>query len=309
METGELCLYPAEMDLRRLLQDAVTVWSGQAETKRIAIATDLADCPQVIVADEVRLRQIVFNLMSNAIKFTDHGQVTLAGACEAGERLAIRVSDSGIGIPAGKLSEIFEPFKQVDSGTTRRHGGTGLGLAICRNLAQAMGGEVKVESRLGEGSTFTINVPLVRPAVEQSPVHASTPPSGLSASHMLVVEANPLSQGILRALLGPHVRDLAFVSDLDQAIVRLGAGGISHVLADGISIGLTISAAARLAEATRAVGAHCTLLWPAPDAELAAAIRAAGIVQLIAKPVAAPELLSAIRLVYDEEVAGCEMAA
>ena len=172
METGELRLHPAEMDLRQLLDDAATMWTGQAESKRIAMEAELDDCPRMIVADEVRLRQVVFNLMSNAIKFTDRGHVRLTAACAPHgpeERLVIRVADSGIGIPEADLAAIFESFKQVDGGTTRRHGGTGLGLAICRNLARAMGGDVTVESIVGTGSTFTLDLPLTRAAEAPPP--------------------------------------------------------------------------------------------------------------------------------------------
>ena len=313
METGELRLHPAEMDLRRLLEDTLTVWAGQAETKRLAIERELDGCPAMIVADEVRLRQIVFNLMANAIKFTERGHVRLAAVAEpredGGERLVIRISDSGIGIPAAKLADIFESFKQVDGGTTRQHGGTGLGLAICRNLARAMGGDVAVESVLGAGSTFILTLPLVRGAAVADPARDHVPPSRLSAAQLLVVEANPLAQGVLRAVLGSQVAGLAMVSDPDEAIARLAEGGIDHVLADGATLGLEVTAAVRLIEAATASGAVASLLWPAPEAELGAALEAAGAAQVIAKPISAPDLLARLALIYDRDSAVRDIAA
>ena len=112
-----------------------------------------------------RLRQIVFNLLSNALKFTESGRDHAARLDRATSRTARACgstsSDTGIGIPPDKLEEMFESFRQADASTTRRFGGTGLGLAICRNLARAMGGEVTVSSTEGEGTTFTVDLPLV----------------------------------------------------------------------------------------------------------------------------------------------------
>jgi hypothetical protein len=116
------------------------------------------------VGDSLRLRQIVTNLVGNAIKFTPRGHVLCQVACDAMEggkaRIHIQVQDTGIGIPPDKLTNIFEKFTQADSSTTRRYGGTGLGLAICRMLAGMMDGRIWAESRVGEGSTFHVVVPL-----------------------------------------------------------------------------------------------------------------------------------------------------
>ena len=129
------------------------------------------DCTAArIESDPARLRQIVFNLLSNALKFTQNGYIHVrSGVIQGadGELVTIEIRDTGIGIPPDKLDLIFESFRQADAGTTRQFGGTGLGLAICRNIARAMGGDVTVASVAGEGSTFTVAVPLVRVAEEQ----------------------------------------------------------------------------------------------------------------------------------------------
>ena len=313
METGELVIHPEDMDLIRLLGDAGQVWAGQAETKKITLAIEIGEAPARIIADEVRLRQIVFNLMSNAIKFTDRGHVRLTAAAigrEEGERLQISIEDSGIGIPAAHLENIFESFRQVDTGTTRRHGGTGLGLAICRNLAEAMGGTVRVQSTVGLGSTFTLDLPLVRgqgSTVEQD--SAPREVERLADAELLLVEANPLSQGILRAVIGGAVRSLHIVGDVDAAHAALKGGTADHVVADGGTLGLDVEAAATLAAAAHAANARLTLLWPAPDDATRAALTEAGADQIVAKPIAAPDLLAALQSGYTAEQNSQDIAA
>ena len=310
METGELRIHPGPMDLRRLLADAGTIWAGQAQTKGVALELDLDRCPVGIVADEVRLRQIVFNLMANAIKFTDRGRVKLsvwADPADGAEALRIEISDTGIGIPADRLADIFESFRQVDGGVTRRHGGTGLGLAIVRNLARAMGGDVAVESVLGAGSSFRVDLPLERTdlgAERSAPVAAA---ASLAEAHLLLVEPNPLSQGILRALLGSQVRTLDVASDLAEAKARLESGAVHHLLADAAAFGLDPAVAVDFLSSCSA--AHLTVLWPSPGPEVVDALGAVPRVRLLAKPLAAADLLAALRMGYHVPQAHRDIAA
>jgi len=313
METGELRIQTAEMDLKRLLEDAVTVWTGQAETKRIGIEFDLDHCPGKIMADEVRLRQIIFNLMSNAIKFTDRGQVRLACFSETDEEsgaegLVIRVADSGIGIPQDRVEEIFESFRQVDGGVTRRHGGTGLGLAICRNLARAMGGDVTVVSTLGAGSTFTLTLPLERGAADVAPADRIAATS-LATANLLMIEPNPLGQGIMRALLAGECASVQFVTEISQALDALNTGAIDHVLAEGTGLGLDPVTAGTLAAACADAKARFTLLWREPTPELLAQFAEEGVSHVVAKPISAPELLSEMNKVYGEPITSRNIAA
>ncbi|WP_442679155.1 tetratricopeptide repeat-containing sensor histidine kinase [Sphingomonas sp. ASY06-1R] len=314
METGELRIQPGEMDLKRLLQDAVQVWTGQAETKRIGIEFDLEQCPGKIIADEVRLRQIIFNLMSNAIKFTDRGQVRLAAYAEADsadddrERLVIRVADSGIGIPPERMEDIFESFRQVDGGVTRRHGGTGLGLAICRSLARAMGGDVAVQSTLGAGSTFTLTLPLERGAVEVARADRAAAVS-LATAEVLMIEPNPLGQGIMRALLGSECAGLHFAVDMEEALQAIATGGYDGVIAEGTALGLDPDAAGDLAAACAKAGARFTLLMREPDQPTRDALQARGVDHVIAKPISAPDLLSEMNRVYGHPIGSRDIAA
>ncbi len=201
METGNMMIEHVEMDVCAVLADVARMWEEQAEAKGIAFGLDLRDCPALIMGDAARLRQIVFNLLANALKFTAAGRIDLhACAVDAdGERrMRIGVSDTGIGIEPDKLDAIFESFRQADTSTTRRFGGTGLGLAICRKLARAMGGEVHVESVVGEGATFTIDLPLIE---AESRVADDQPHDATRG--LLIVERNPIIRSMMKALFEP----------------------------------------------------------------------------------------------------------
>ncbi|WP_293968379.1 ATP-binding protein [Sphingomonas sp.] len=298
MTSGEIRIEKAPMNLAALLRDAVRVWEGQAATKGIKVALSAEDAPEEIVEDEVRLRQIVFNLMSNAVKFTDRGEARLAasvvrdGGPESEGRLRISVSDTGIGIPADRLDDVFESFRQIDGGTTRRHGGTGLGLAICRNLARAMGGDVTVTSILGAGATFTLDLPLQIVTKPTRAVMAEGQAKRLPSARLLLVEANPLSQSVMRAVLTPHVASLAAVSNVDEAIAIIDSGEADLILVDAATLGSDMSQAGRLALSGNAAGARLALLWPSPDREIEEAAAAQGVELLIAKPINATDLVA-----------------
>jgi len=177
IESGELYIAPVEMDLHALLEETRQGWTDKAKTKKLAIRLDPGETPGRIIEDPGRLRQILVNLASNALKFTKSGELSLQARVEpgdSGEILVLQVSDSGIGIQREKFEEIFEAFSQVDAGITRRYGGTGLGLTISRRFARAMGGDLTVESELGQGSQFTLRLPLRRARPEAALVPGST---------------------------------------------------------------------------------------------------------------------------------------
>jgi PAS domain S-box-containing protein len=159
IETGNVSYEVADVAVRGALADAESLVAPQARARRHALV--VADVPPALAvrADPEKLRQILVNLLSNAVKFTDPGGRVEITCAEAGERVLISVIDSGIGIPAGKLEAIFDPFVQVRSDLTRPHDGTGLGLAISRDLARGMGGDLTAESTPGAGSAFTLALP------------------------------------------------------------------------------------------------------------------------------------------------------
>ncbi|MGH7162867.1 MAG: ATP-binding protein, partial [Planctomycetota bacterium] len=169
VEAGKLELESAEFGLRELVGEALHTAACQAHSKGLELTWQVErEVPDRLLGDGGRLRQVLLNLVGNAVKFTERGEVTVEvgveSATEAEARLAFTVRDTGIGIPADKASSLFRPFTQLDGSTSRRHGGTGLGLAISARLVAMMGGEIGVESRAGEGSAFRFTVLLRRPA-------------------------------------------------------------------------------------------------------------------------------------------------
>ena len=296
IESGTLIIEKGDTDLGALLDDAVHLWTGRAEEKGLGLQIDRAQAPTRIVEDGPRLRQIVFNLLSNAIKFTETGSVSLTAAAEpfgAGERLVIRVADTGIGIPADRVDDIFESFKQVDGGVTRRFGGTGLGLSISRDLAEAMGGTLGVESELGRGSVFTLVLPLERPATL---AEAGSAGDGLRNDVFLIIEANPLTQSVLKSALSPLGLSADISGSLDAAIARLSAGGVVCALVDAALLGADDPG--RLAAVSRLAGTgdfHLAVTWPSPSEEMVRALIAAGATQVIAKPISAGGLVAALK--------------
>ena len=162
MEAGKLDLFPEEFDVASLVGDVVATVGPLAERNRNRLVVEGADAAGRLVADPTRVRQILLNLLGNAVKFTHDGEVALRIRREkgpGGERVVFSVTDTGIGMTEEQISRLFRAFEQADPQVTRRFGGTGLGLVITRRLARMMGGDVAVASRPGEGSTFTVDLP------------------------------------------------------------------------------------------------------------------------------------------------------
>jgi signal transduction histidine kinase/ligand-binding sensor domain-containing protein/CheY-like chemotaxis protein/HPt (histidine-containing phosphotransfer) domain-containing protein len=171
LQAGKVDFESLPLDLVGLLEECTTLFAGAAEAKGIElIVSSPASLEQTLLGDPLRIRQIVLNLVGNAVKFTFQGEVVVKADVVAGDNgramLEIAVSDTGVGMEAATIEKIFEPFTQADESTTRRFGGTGLGLAICRELAERMGGTVTVTSRPNVGSTFRMTVPLALEAMQ-----------------------------------------------------------------------------------------------------------------------------------------------
>lgn len=295
METGNLTVDLAPMDVCAVLKDVTRMWEEQARAKGLAFRLEVTHAPCWIVSDAGRLRQIVFNLLSNAIKFTEKGGVTVR-ALDEGEgdarRLKLIIADTGVGIPADKFDDIFESFRQVDTSTTRKFGGTGLGLTICRNLAQALGGDIRVESEEGQGSRFILDIPLVlaeAPEVAESPGHAS-------GTSILILDRNPIARSMLKTLFEPRVAAMRFAGTPDEAVTLLGEGGITHLLIDEATAkagdGDVMETIRTLAAAAN--GAVITALWVKPEAETTSQLLAAGVRQIVEKPVSGAALIEAV---------------
>lgn len=162
LEANKLTLKLEALPIRTCLDEVIQLLGSAAKAKGLELSYTLAgDVPSIITADRIRLRQILVNLVDNAIKFTDQGSVRIQVEIQSPERLQISVKDTGIGIPAHKLGKLFQPFSQVDSSSTRRYGGTGLGLVICKRLVTLMGGNIDAHSVDAQGSTFRFTVALL----------------------------------------------------------------------------------------------------------------------------------------------------
>ncbi len=234
IESGRLELDATEFSLRECVEGALDVFAARASEKRIDLLYEIADgTPGQVRGDANRLRQILVNLVGNAIKFTETGEVVLrvhAVRDEHGAAIAFSVRDTGIGIPRDAMSRLFESFSQVDASISRRFGGTGLGLAISRRLAELMGGTMWVESDVGRGSTFHFTARL--PALPSRPrPYAGIAHAGLEHRHLLVVDDNETNRRLLTGLaLGwgmvPHAVDggpaaLEFVRSGHQVDIAL----------------------------------------------------------------------------------------
>jgi signal transduction histidine kinase len=172
IEAGKLDIVSAPFVLADALQAVCQAEQNVAQAKGLALELQIDPAlPALVCGDATRVRQIVGNFVSNAIKFTEAGRVRIGAAQRQGKRVRISVADSGIGIDAATRRRLFVPFSQADESTTRRYGGTGLGLSICRELARLMGGNVGVDSTPGAGSTFWVDLPL--PAADEAQAHAA----------------------------------------------------------------------------------------------------------------------------------------
>jgi PAS domain S-box-containing protein len=223
VEAGKLELEHVEFDVCDLARGALAAFATVAADKAIRLDLNLAEGVRgVYLGDSTRVRQILQNLISNGLKFTERGAVSIdILAREAG--LEFIVSDTGVGIPADRLPMLFQKFEQADASTTRRYGGTGLGLAICRELANAFGGSIRAESIEGHGTKFSVYLPLLRLRDEQSADVTSRaldePAQDISALQVLAAEDNTVNQLVLKTLLNQAGIDPFIVSDGAEALV------------------------------------------------------------------------------------------
>jgi PAS domain S-box-containing protein len=230
IESGKMELEKAPFELALCVEEALDLFAPTAAAKRLEIGYHVEqDVPPWIVGDVTRLRQIIVNLVNNAIKFTPAGSISIQvrripldatiRATPAGRmRLEITVADTGIGIPPDRIDRLFKAFSQVDSSTTRKYGGTGLGLAICQRLCQLMNGDIRVESTAGKGSMFTVAImtdAAQRPSEVTSPAFTGI---DLRGGLALCIEDNPITRARLRTLFDSLGASCVFANDPDAAV-------------------------------------------------------------------------------------------
>jgi signal transduction histidine kinase/ActR/RegA family two-component response regulator len=266
IEAGRLTLDIEAFGLRGVVQASVNVLALQAREKGLALTLVVdAEAPDRLISDAGRLRQILVNLVGNAIKFTDQGGIGIhIGADAVRDSIVVlhfSVSDSGIGIPREKLESIFEAFEQVDNSTGRKYGGTGLGLAISRQLAGMMGGRIWVDSTLGRGSVFHFTIELaVDCTVARLPV-VPLPQTRKRSLRVLLAEDNPVNQRLATRLLEKRGHTVLAVANGQEAVDAIGCSVFDVIVMDvqmPVMDGLTATRRIRLDE--KSSGLHIPIL-------------------------------------------------
>ncbi|HRP24256.1 MAG TPA: response regulator [Thauera sp.] len=225
IESGHLELESVDFDPGELLEGALAMFAQPAERKGIELVADLPpEVRRCLRGDPFRIRQVVTNLVGNAVKFTERGEIVMRARvlCEADEQVCLRITvqDTGIGIPQAAQHKIFEQFAQLDGSTTRQYGGTGLGLAICRRLVELMGGRIGVDSSPGAGSRFWIEVALRRGTSSLKALSADVALDGL---RVLVVDDNPTNREILERQLGAWQMQVDCAASGIEALAKMKA--------------------------------------------------------------------------------------
>ena len=322
IEAGKIELESIPFSPQKLVHAAGDLFDARASAKDINLEVEIAaDASQWRLGDPARLRQIVFNLVSNAIKFTDQGTVKIALSLGPKREMAISVTDTGIGIPPDRVTHLFEKFTQADSSHTRLYGGTGLGLSIAKAMTEAMGGELLVESEVGVGSTFTCLIPLQAvSATLDEPEHLAESGSSAdgnaptlqdmlpaSALKLLVAEDNQTNQLVLQALLSSDEIELVFTQNGLEALEAWQAARYDAILMDmqmPVMDGITAIRAIRAQEIrenrprTPIVSLTANALQHQIDAQIDAGADAHA-----PKPIHLPSLLAAI----DAAISLCEL--
>jgi CheY-like chemotaxis protein len=301
IEAGKMAIDATSFDLREVIEPTAGLLAQKADEKGIELIVDYSmDIPRRLIGDSGRIRQVLTNLVGNAIKFTHEGTVIVTAECleirDGQAAIRLSVQDSGIGIPAEKLAHVFEKFTQADTSTTRQYGGTGLGLAISNSLVELMDGSMNVESTLQVGSKFWFVLPLLID-VDPEPPPALPDLAGLK---VLVVDDNPLNRRILaEQLRGAHI-DCHCVGSAQEALDELrsaaqsGSGFrlavIDHQMpeTDGEQLG-------RLIQQDPSISSTVAMIMlSSADRGTREKLRGAGFSDFLTKPVRASELIARI---------------
>jgi CheY-like chemotaxis protein len=313
IEADQMTLEVQSLDVRQVVREVVEPFTAPAQAKGLLIRDHVDPAvPPVLLGDPMRLRQVLTNLVGNAVKFTAHGEVrvgvTLVDENPESVLLRIGVRDTGIGIAPEAQASLFEPFTQADASTTRRFGGTGLGLAIARRLVELMGGAIGVESTPGQGSTFWLTLRLARGGValdapitpaRMAPAAPIAPRAGDGGRRrILVAEDNPINRLVVVRLLESLGCIVETVETGRQAVDRVRAEHFDLVLMD-VHVpeldGFAATAAIRHLEAAEGHGQHTPIVALTADALAGDAEKslAAGMDDYLAKPIT-PEHLAAV---------------
>ena len=281
---------------RSLLDDAAAIIAPEAHAKGLTLTVDSAQCEGVYLLDESRLRQVLLNLLNNAVKFTETGAIAVTLSVtrdERGDVLGVDIADTGIGITPEQQERLFLRFSQADSSIRRNFGGTGLGLAICKALVGLMGGEIGVRSTAGEGSTFSIRLPVqaVAPLVAEVAAETNGP-----AARILLVDDHPMNRELGKALLELTGCAVQTAEDGDEAVRLAGQGGFDVILMDIHMPRMDGLAASRAIRALPGPAGQTPIIALSADVmpHQIERCRRAGMVDHVAKPIERDALYAAI---------------
>jgi len=306
IDAAKLDIAATPFDPGALVRETVDMWRECASEKRLELRADISPrTPPVLIGDDLRIRQIISNFVSNALKFTDAGFVEIsADALPAGcgqVVLRISVRDTGRGVPADAQARVFEAFEQVEAGAARRHDGTGLGLAICRRLASLMGGEVSLKSAAGEGATFTLRVPLPVGAERAEPPRPALPRRAaagapLAGVRVLLVEDNAVNRMVAASYLDSLGAAHEIAEDGVQCLARIETADYNVVLMDKHMPRMDGVAAAAAIRARSGPVASIPIVACTADAMAGEreALLAAGFDSFVSKPLSERALAEAI---------------
>ncbi|WP_255500698.1 ATP-binding protein [Caulobacter sp. 17J80-11] len=306
VESGKLEIAREPFHLGEAVRTAAALAQPEADEKGLALEVEVdADCEGLVEGDALRVRQVLTNFLSNAVKFTPAGRVRLS-ARRTADGVRLSVSDTGAGLTPEQMARVFERFQQADGSITRRYGGAGLGLAISRELAGLMGGELGAESTPGRGATFWLHLPVTPAAAEAvgpTPATASPEPAEARRLKVLSADDHPTNRRLVELLLEASGAELVSVEDGEQALAAFRAEAFDLVLMDmqmpGVD-GLSAVRALRQIEAERgAVRTPVLMLSANALPEHIAAGRAAGADGHLAKPLTAADLYAAVAAATD----------
>jgi signal transduction histidine kinase/AmiR/NasT family two-component response regulator len=309
IEAGKLTVERVPFDLAEVATGAVQAYAGAADAKGLSLSLDIApEADGRFLGDPARIRQIAYNFISNAVKFTERGGVRVTVGALADGRTALSVTDTGPGLTPEQVASLFQRFNQAQPSSYRTHGGTGLGLAICRELAGLMGGEVNCVSAPGEGSTFSLVLPLEPAPAQAGPTAERAPAAELTGElRVLAAEDNPVNRMVLQTLLSQAGIQPTLVEDGTTALEAWRQAEWDLVLLDSQMPGLDGTEVARAIRAEEArTGRRRT-----PILALTANVmthqldeyRAAGMDDCVAKPIEIQRLFAAMAAALEPHAA------
>lgn len=300
LDAGRLTVESITFDLRGLLADQMRFWRAQAREKGLGFRfVGAAVAPHWVTGDPTRLRQILNNLISNALKFTEAGSVTVrllhATNAAGANTLRVAVTDTGPGLSADQMARLFTPFEQLEASTARHHGGTGLGLAISRDLARLMGGDITVQSSPGAGATFVLGLEL-QPAEAAATGDPDAPDLATPGAEVLVVDDHEINRRAMTLMLDPTGVVVTCAASAAEALDLLAARSFDAVLMDCHMPGMDGRAATRILRRTPGPNRETPVIAVTGSVEDddIRECRVAGMTDYVAKPIDVAALHAAL---------------